>query len=93
MTNLQWTVNHAERQRLTGYIPKVVFNVLFLDLLKRRGAQIYVIHQFFSKFYPALVAAVREDPATDAHDHAEILLSHLNFNKQTTTTDEQSVPS
>ena len=91
MTNLIWTVNNAARQRLTGYIPKIVFKVLFVDLLNRRGAQIYVIHQFFSKFYPALVEAIQQDPETDPHDHAEILLSRLNFNKQTNITDE-SIP-
>lgn len=81
MSNLLWTIDSSNRQRLTGYLPKDIFHKVFITLLSRRGAQIYVIHRFFSVFVPALLSACSAEPDIDPHDHADILLSRLNFNR------------
>lgn len=84
MSHFSWTTSNADKQRLTGYIPKTTFKILFIDLLSRRGAQIYIIHRLLVAFYHALIKEVQENADADPHDLADILLEHINFNKITT---------
>ncbi len=81
-----WTHQIKDKQKLTGYVTRVVHNFLFIKHLTRRGAQSYLISVFFDKFTPTLAKLIEENPNVDPHDLADRILSNLNF-KPTTTDD------